>query len=332
MSRTRPEIRHYLEAVCPGAQVRPLAGDASTRLFFRIRPAAGATRILMDYGRPFREETDDVRLARIFRNAGLRVAEIVDVSGRAGCLLMEDLGDRTLESALTDSETEEARRHLMERAVELAARVAVRGTAELDRSERKDGPALDADRFRFEMDFFLEHYARGLRGCGPLPPTLRTALHGLAAAAAGTPRRVLCHRDFHGRNLLVLGDGSLAMVDIQDARWGPDSYDLASLLRDAYVDVEEAWIDPLIALYRSLLAEPPEEAEFRRRFDRVAAQRMIKALGTFGRLGSSPDGRRYLDAVPRTLERLRRLLPESEETRELHGLLTEAGLLDDPDY
>ena len=93
------------------------------------------------------------------------------------------------------------------------------------------------------MEFFLEHFADRFTEL-KIDSRLPAALTRLADRAAEAPHRVLCHRDFHSRNLMVTEDGSLAMVDIQDARWGPDSYDLASLLRDAYVDIPEHWIDP----------------------------------------------------------------------------------------
>ena len=171
-----------------------------------------------------------------------------------------------------------------------AAEIANRGTPVLKDSERAEGPALDAERFRFEMDYFLEHYVRGLRGIENPPEELTGALHALADRAADTPRRVLCHRDYHSRNLMVAADGSLAMVDIQDARWGPDTYDLASLLHDGYIEFDEDWIDPLIDLYLSALDGPPAEG-FRTRLTRVSAQR--KPTASISRLRPKRVARRW---------------------------------------
>lgn len=330
MTALRPEVERYLDAVCPGATVVPIASGASMRRFFRVGLEDGRSHVLADYGQPFEDETDDVRLGRVFRQAGLRVAEIVDVSGTSGCLLLEDLGDTSLESALAAAGgTTDAARHLLERAVALAAQVADRGTPVLAHSDRRDGPALDAERFRFEMDFFLEHYVVGLRGYPSPPAGLREALYALADRAADTPRRVLCHRDFHSRNLMLPPDGGLAMVDIQDARWGPDTYDLASILRDAYIDVESTWVRGLVGLYRADLSEP-QVAGFRERLDCVSAQRMIKALGTFGFQATVRHETRYADAVIRSLARLRTLLPDLDEPGSLHMLMADAGLLRTP--
>ncbi len=326
MTSPRPQIATYLKAAWPGAEISPIAGDASTRRFFRIRTPDGRTRVLMDHGQPFDRETDDVRLARVFSAAGLRIAEILDVCGPVGCLLLEDLGDELLEVAVAEEDGRGAR-GLLERAVVLAAELADRGTRALSASDRRDGPVLDGERFRFEMDFFLEHFAGGWRGCTSIPDGLRGALHDLAAGAADSPRQVLCHRDYHSRNLMLLANGKLAMVDIQDARWGPDAYDLASLLRDAYVDIDESWIDPLVDLYRSTLENPPTEG-FRARLDRVSVQRMIKALGTFGYQTTVRKSSRYLGAITRTVQRLRRLLPGPSETAPLYEMLMEAELLE----
>ena len=329
MTRPRPEVERYLETVCAGGEITPIGGDASTRSFWRVRLPDGQSRVLMDYGLPFEKETDDVRLARIFREARLPVAEIHEVADTVGCLLLEDLGERSLEASVAwaNGRLRPQARPLIESAVILAARVATSGTPVLARSGRKKGPALDAERFRFEMDFFIEHFVVGLRRLSP-PDGLRDALHALADVAAETPRRVLCHRDFHSRNLMVGPGDRLALVDIQDARWGPDSYDLVSLLRDGYIDIEDDWIDPLVELYVSTLDELPAQG-FRSRLDRVSAQRMIKALGTFGYQATARNAPRYLDSVPRTLRRLRDLLPAMSETRPLMRLLSEAGALDD---
>jgi len=327
-SPPRPAVAEYIDRFCAGATILPLAGDASTRRFYRLLNPAGPNSVLMDYGRPFSAESDDVRLGRIFESAGLRVAGILAVAPDPGCLVLEDLGDTLLEGALTEGGPEAGLTLLM-RATALAADVRRRGTPVLAASDRANGPRLDAERFRFEMEFFLEHYACGLRGIAEIDAPLRIALSDLARRAAESSRHVLCHRDFHSRNLLVLPDGELAMVDIQDARWGPDAYDLASLLRDAYVDIGEEWIERLVRHYLGRLDDAPPYGEYRERFDLVAAQRMIKALGSFGYQISVQRRSRYASGIPRTLARLRRLLPEHDETRELHGRLVRSGLLDD---
>ncbi len=315
-----------------GARIRPLAEDASTRRFYRLFLPGGTTAVVMDYGAPFERETDDLVLNAIFRDAGLRVAAVFDALPSAGCLVLEDLGDRTFEvelAAIRANRDLDGAERLYRRAVALAAAVAHRGTLALRRSSRAAGPALDEGRFRFEMGFFVAHYVRGLWGKETVPPSLEAALAGLAVAAAASPR-VFCHRDYHARNLMVLRDDSLAMVDIQDARWGPDTYDIASLLRDAYVDLDEEMVRLLLEEYRRLLPAPVEPEAFRERFETVAAQRMIKALGTFGYQLGELGRTRYAEAIPRTLTRLERLLPALPRTAALAEIFERENLFTPP--
>ena len=124
----------------------------------------------------------------------------------------------------------------------------------------------------------------------------------IAEELASEPR-VLCHRDYHSRNLM-LHDGTLHVIDFQDARMGPDTYDLASLLRDSYVDLTDRELDELIAYFLALKGEPDGSA-FRRRFDLMAVQRNMKALGTFGYQTIARRNPVYIQYMPRTLRYVR---------------------------
>ncbi|HEX4824636.1 MAG TPA: phosphotransferase [Candidatus Polarisedimenticolaceae bacterium] len=328
MTALRPDLGSAIEALHPGARWSTLPGDASTRRFHRLFLESGGTRIVMDYGAPFTGETDDVKLARIFERAELPVARVLDVLPDAGAIVLEDLGDVTLEEALgrADEGRARSRRELYGSAVGLAARIATRGTDALGRSDRAGGPALDQERFLFEMRYFLEHYVGGLLRRHDACAALEEPLFALAVTVAKHPR-VMCHRDYHSRNLMVTHHGSLAMVDIQDARWGPDTYDLASLLRDAYVDFSEEEVREHLEAYRVHLDAAADGEAFRRRFHEAGAQRMIKALGTFGYQISRLGRERYRSAIPRTVERLRRLLPGDRSTAPLGALLEEVKAL-----
>ena len=113
---------------------------------------------------------------------------------------------------------------------------------------------------------------------------------------------MLCHRDYHSRNLMV-HDGSLYIIDFQDARMGPDTYDLVSLLRDSYVDLTDRELDELIAYFLALKRRRrrADADEFRRRFDLMALQRNLKALGTFGYQTTTRRNPVYIQYIPRTL-------------------------------
>ncbi len=138
---------------------------------------------------------------------------------------------------------------------------------------------------------------------------------------AGEPR-VLCHRDYHSRNLM-LRDGSLYIIDFQDARMGPDTYDLASLLRDSYVDISDRDLDDLIAHFAALTGRGREQSaiEFRRRFDLMALQRNLKALGTFGYQTAMRRNPVYIQYIPRTLRYARTNLEKHERFANLRAVL-----------
>src|SRR5205814_10459460 len=129
----------------------------------------------------------------------------------------------------------------------------------------------------WELNFLLRHVVEGDRGVS-LAESERRALgeewSAIAGEVAGEPR-VLCHRDYHSRNLM-LHDGRLHIIDFQDARMGPDTYDLASLLRDSYVDLTDRELDELIAYFLALqqgtVAAGDGADTFRRRFDLMALQ------------------------------------------------------------
>jgi aminoglycoside/choline kinase family phosphotransferase len=135
----------------------------------------------------------------------------------------------------------------------------------------------------------------------------------------------LCHRDYHSRNLM-LHRGSLYIIDFQDARMGPDTYDLVSLLRDSYVDLTPAQVDELIAYFLALAhgaggVTPDEEVEFRRRFDLMALQRNLKALGTFGYQTTTRGNTVYLQYMPRTLSYARATLRQYPRFARLQEIL-----------
>ena len=140
---------------------------------------------------------------------------------------------------------------------------------------------------------------------------------------------MLCHRDYHSRNLM-LSDGSLYIIDFQDARMGPDTYDLVSLLRDSYVDFTEPQVDELIAFFLALRSGRPSVSssdtslqEFHRRFDLMALQRNLKALGTFGFQTTSRQNPVYIQYIPRTLNSARANLLRYPRFARLRELLAE---------
>ena len=278
----------------PEATLLPMTGDASTRRFFRAGLRDGSTRVLMDYGESFSAPSDDQQLTAIFLEAGLPVASIEHSRPEAGYLVLEDLGETMLEDRLQVPA-------LYHEAVDLIVRMAVQGSIVLARSPRADSPALDAERFRFEMRFFEEHFLKQSHA------PLRIRLDALADRAATGMPPVLCHRDYHCRNLVVRPSGALAMVDIQDARRGPEGYDLASLVFDPYAGLDSSMRAELIDRYVERRADGIDAERFRSVLPWIALQRLLKALGTFGYQAAVHGTDRYDRAIGPALRSIRSL-------------------------
>jgi aminoglycoside/choline kinase family phosphotransferase len=315
--------RYLVESglVSRSARVVPLTGDASDRKYFRIIPADAAPVVLavhagsIEFSRlPF------ANVAELLRLIPLPSPDILGHSDELGVIALQDLGDVTLQAHLgASSPTEHAA--LYRQAVALIELLQRRG-AELESPRFLPyAVAFDVEKLSWELDFFVKHFLEGYRGV-VLAPAARSALSeewsGIVQDLAGEPR-VLCHRDYHSRNLM-LNDGSLYVIDFQDARMGPDTYDLASLLRDSYIDLSHRDVDDLIAYFLALKGRP-DDADFRRRFDLMALQRNLKALGTFGYQTITRRNPVYIQYVPRTLRYARLNLQKYDRFERLLDLL-----------
>ena len=309
-----------------GARVVPLTGDASDRKYFRIIPADGPSIVLALHAGPIDfASLPFANVGTLMQQIPLPVPGILGHSDPLGIVALQDLGDVTLQAHLgAASPSEHAA--LYRQAVAFIEQLQRRGGELRSDAYLPYRIAFDVDKLTWELDFFARHFVEGYRGAA-FSPAARTALAAEWAAIvnelAAEPR-VLCHRDYHSRNLM-LSDGSLHIIDFQDARLGPDTYDLVSLLRDAYVDIAERELDELIAYFLALKTRDDAAAaagdEFRRRFDLMALQRNLKALGTFGYQTISRRNTVYIQYIPRTLRYARTNLENYPRFARLRELL-----------
>jgi aminoglycoside/choline kinase family phosphotransferase len=302
-------------------RVVALTGDASDRRYYRILPRTGEPFVLAVYGAPFDAATlPFVNTASLFAAMPVPVPKILGTAGDVGVVALEDLGDVTLQAHLGSSSPA---RHsaLYREAVSFVDTIQRRGRELQDPKYLPYGVAFDVDKLMWEMDFFIKHFLEAYRGVsftGGDREALRSELADIVRELAGEPR-VLCHRDYHSRNLM-LKDERLYIIDFQDARLGPDTYDLASLLRDSYVDLPWPVVDDLIAYFLALQGRAAERDEYRRRFDLMSLQRNLKALGTFGYQTTARGNPVYIQYIPRTLNYVRenlRRYPRFARTAEL---------------
>jgi len=284
------------------SKVVALTGDASTRRYFRVIPSDGPSIVLALHDGPIDFKTlPFVGVGRLLSRMPLPVPDVLGHADGLGILSLEDLGDVTLQShlgagTLTEHEA------LYRQAVAFIHVLQKRGEELLTPDDGPSQLAFDVEKLRWEMDFFVKYFVEGYRGA-TLSAAERDALSrewGYLVEELASEPRVLCHRDYHSRNLMV-HDGQLYLIDFQDARMGPDTYDLASLLRDSYVDITDPELDGFLAYFLALTGIA-DGMEFRRRFDVMAVQRNLKALGTFGYQAAARGNPIYIQYIPRTLK------------------------------
>jgi hypothetical protein len=288
------------------ARVVPLTGDASDRRYFRVLVPDGPTTVLalhagpIDYAAlPF------VNVAELLARMPVPIPAILDHADDLGVLLLEDLGDVTLQAHVGAAPTGEHIAHYRQ-AVAIIDVLQRRGAELASQEYVPYGIAFDVEKLGWELDFFAKHFLQGYRGidlAAPARAALAAEFRAIVEELAAEPR-VLCHRDYHSRNLM-LHHGRLYAIDFQDARMGPATYDLVSLLRDSYVDIPEETADALIAHFLALGGRTVDPRAFRARFDVMALQRNLKALGTFGYQTTTRGNPVYIQYMPRTLRHVR---------------------------
>ena len=288
------------------ARVVPLTGDASDRKYYRLLVPDMPSRVLALYPAAFDYSTlTFVNVGELLLRMPLPVPAILGHEDDLGLVILEDLGDVTLQAhlgaaALADHAA------LYRQAVTFIAIIQRRGRELASASYAPYQVAFDVEKLTWEMDFFLKHFLEAYRGAS-ITAGERAALReefGLIVEELAAEPRVLCHRDYHSRNLM-LKEGRLYIIDFQDARLGPDTYDLVSLLRDSYVDISERAIEDLMAYFLALNGAAGHEREFRQRFDVMALQRNLKALGTFGYQTATRQNPVYIQYMPRTIKYVR---------------------------
>ena len=321
----------------------PLAGDASNRRYFRIELTGGAVRsvILMQLAEPeaFKQSEEAVsgaahqiaelpflNILSYLSKAGVSVPRLYYYDQPAGLLYLEDFGDLTLSEACREASTADLEARYMQ-AVDALAQMQSTATSLADRQCLAFHRNFDVPLLMWEFDHFLEYGIVARQGkpmCADDHLPIRGEFERIAEVLAGQPR-VFVHRDYHSRNLMVDG-GRLGVIDFQDALMGPATYDLASLLRDAYIALDESLIDRLIDRFLERVATHRQvridRETFRRLFDFTSIQRNLKAAGRFVYIDRVKGNPKFLADIPRVLNYVKCNLQKYPELAILRKHLT----------
>ncbi len=283
------------------SEPHPLAGDAGARQYFRVVHPHLGTALVVLFPDPMGEGVDDpyydYRALQAYLDPVVPVPTIIQTWDEARCLLVEDLGDVTLERRLSLHPTEEMRWvEAVADQLELWLGILTEGAPSRAFFMLR---CFDEPKFTFEWNYCREHFFRDFLEKDP-PKWLDRMMGDLQRAMEPRARR-LVHRDFHVRNLMVHGD-RLVTLDFQDARRGGATYDLASILFDGYWDWSEEASARLVDRTRSALGW--SESLLWEELNLSALQRNFKALGTFGFQLVHRRKAHFASAVPRTLRHI----------------------------
>lgn len=330
-SRMARLAARQLNAAVEDVNITKLTGDASTRSYLRAE-SGGASVIVAVYGTPFdeteravarlgrAEETNPsarltfandpcahIEVTALMLEAGLPVPQVLATSGTDAMMLFEDVGDLRLQDWLSDDrpdgEVIEAYRH----ALELIVRIQDATELALGADSICSHLSFDEAKLRWELGFFFANYFNRYLHHRLDPATsnaVQADFKALCSELADRPR-VLTHRDYHARNLMMERD-EMYIIDHQDARMGPASYDVASLLSDPYTTLSDHATEELTAYFIEIKSRSRLKLgklfDFRTELDLMTVQRMLKAIGTYSSQAAAGNDV-YIPYIAPALER-----------------------------
>ncbi len=296
-------LREWTQSVLPDPllALEPASADASFRRYFRAVTAAGP-HIVMDAPPSHEDCRPWLHVARLFRAAGANTPDILAENLEEGFLLISDLGSTTYLMALDDTSADRLYRDANAALVKIQAASRPGELPDYDR-------ALLERELRLFPDWYLAKHLN-VTLSPEQQDVMEAAFEKILANNLAQPR-VFVHRDWHSRNLMVTEPDNPGVIDFQDAVYGPITYDLASLYKDAYIRWEEDRVLDWVVRYweaarKAGLPVHADFGEFYRDFEWMGVQRHIKVLGIFARLCHRDGKDGYLKDMPLVMDYLRR--------------------------
>jgi N-acetylmuramate 1-kinase len=313
------QLQSWLQGLFPDQEfsLAPASADASFRRYFRVE-LPDRSMIAMDAPPQLENCLSFIHVAELFATAGVNVPRVIAQDLAQGFLLLTDLGNTTYLSALDEKSAGSLYRDAIGALINIQLA-----------SRPNELPEYDATLLRREMGLFPEWYVGRHLGAmltDAQQETLEKTFDVLVANILGQGR-VYVHRDYHSRNLMVCNDNP-GILDFQDAVYGAITYDLVSLLRDAYIHWEEEQVLDWAVRYwekakKAGLPVPHDISGFYRDFEWMGAQRHLKVLGIFARLYHRDGKEGYLKDLPLVMDYLSRVCERYVELRPLLRLLDE---------
>lgn len=310
----------------------PLAGDASSRKYYRVASGDDTWVLAKWEPVPQPEKYPFISIQKHLYDNRINVPKIFAADYSAGLYLQEDLGDLTLERKFWENQHQEN--------VLPFYKVTLDQLATLHRLslDKKNLPLctaysvkFDTEKFKWELNYTLTYLFKTFLKQEPQDEAaLQKEFEKLASTLAEIPS-VLTHRDFHSRNLMIKGN-KIYFIDFQDARMGPPQYDLVSLLHDSYVQLSDASQSILLDYYLQVFPEAIKmygsKKDFMKYFHLQMLQRCFKACGTFAAINAQRSDARYLKYLPHTLTKVRAALEATNDYPHMKKLVSNIQLPD----
>lgn len=297
--------------------LRPASADASFRRYFRADGDDGATYVVMDAPPPQEDVRPFIQVAELFGQAGVSVPQILAQDVERGFLLLSDLGPTTY----LDQLNHDSAHKLYMDAIDALILIQVHSRPDVL-------PEYDRAFLARELSLFPEWYIGrhlGVTLTDAQQAGLNKVFDVILANNLAQPQ-VYVHRDYHSRNLMVMDKGNPGILDFQGAMYGPITYDIVSLLRDAYIAWDEEMVLDWAIRYwerarRAGLPVAPDIDSFYRDFEFMGLQRHLKILGIFARLCHRDGKDAYLNDLPLVMQYTRKAAGRYRELRPLVRLL-----------
>jgi len=284
-------------------KLSPLEGRGSDRTFFRLKWSRKDSAILVHYNPKRVENTYYADIAVFLREIDVPVPRLIHHDSTRCFIIMEDLGETDLWSFRKTAW--ETRRPLYQRTLTVAHRLHSFPTDVFPSGRVKLMEGFGPDLYRWERDYFRDHFVRDVCGIklGPsFERELEEELSFLADRLSGM-MRCLVHRDLQSQNVMIRG-GEPFFIDFQGMRFGSPFYDLGSLLCDPYVIFSNGKQNDLLSFYYELAKRDMDWDTFQNHFWEASAQRLMQALGAYGFLGVKKGLKTFLEYAPAGLQNL----------------------------
>jgi aminoglycoside/choline kinase family phosphotransferase len=296
------------------AAAQPLAGDGSDRLFFRL--PGSPTKVLLWHpyapGGEVNENDSYFQIGSHLRARGAPVPEMYHYCREEGWMLLEDLGDISLDAALKGQSGEAQTRFWYRQALEILVQMQIDGLEGFKTAWCFDTPVLDGPFLKErECLYFVLAFLQGYLGLKMAAIELAADFDRLIQGAVSTHGLFLLHRDFQSRNLMIK-NGRLRVIDFQGARLGPLGYDVAALLIDPYVGLAPQLQDEFLDYYLQELQKrvAVDEGAFRQQYYYLALSRNLQILGAFGFLTKVKKKAYFARYIPGAVASLKGRLAE----------------------